>query len=740
MRNIRSGIVILIFLSLISLQVYNVSNNLRDDQGLNSPLPSLSTKQADILKIDIQVTAPNGYSMQGNTPIILKLSTIAAQLPGGYDAFGDTTPADSTDNIKWTGSYVTYENDIIPSQVDDIDSTIGYSADDEFLFQLPSDVSLASGESTDFALYIGTEELNLPEPIFPETCPIYDYPELKEVQQRFPDMLGTVYNLDNGKIRVSALVDAAWSSGGMYHLALTDELGENTWDAIKQGFLEDWEAWKWARFATVEQFIELNDAAGSNPFYLPDPSRTSLISGPVRCRIQMRSTPPYGKAASSWGTIPNLYGLVTYNLFANLPYVDYILDTTGSAKDEHPTLIIELQNREFNPGGYGSPYKGLYFPGYGWQDRSPDDLDTHIATSSDFTDPWYIEKLPPGEIMNPDWADSDKLGVGIIFNDAGLSNITWKRGSESVNLVYDAAEIPLHARYLPYDVTVTDDAISYMEAAYEEWLRPDPDFSFSVSTVNELPFEAIFVSRPDVYYDNNTNLIQIENITAISTQLGVINNTISSTHTYEVVTARQKTSTGLTGDLIWNSTTSSWEATNVDVSSLDLEIAYTVFATFQIGEIIGKSPYSKSFPEIPDIYAPTITSVIQSPMATAIIRHTDEVNVSALVTDDDSGVEKVILSYNNGEWFNITMSLISGLYVGTIPPQDEGLTIWYKIIAYDYEGNWNDTDLFSYTIAIEYRPGQGLLPLLGISAIIIIAVVVALRTMGMHRIKYDQVE
>ena len=87
------------------------------------------------------------------------------------------------------------------------------------------------------------------------------------------------------------------------------------------------------------------------------------------------------------------------------------------------------------------------------------------------------------------------------------------------------------------------------------------------------------------------------------------------------------------------------------------------------------------------------------------------------------------------------MQFQSGLYSGSIPAQQPGKTIQYKITAIDNspQQNTNTTRVYSYVVALEYQPGQGLLPLIGISGVIIVAVIVALRAAAMHRQKYDQV-
>jgi hypothetical protein len=67
------------------------------------------------------------------------------------------------------------------------------------------------------------------------------------------------------------------------------------------------------------------------------------------------------------------------------------------------------------------------------------------------------------------------------------------------------------------------------------------------------------------------------------------------------------------------------------------------------------------------------------------------VKVSVSVTDLESGVKNVTLSYstNDGPWTNISMNYnaATGLYEATIPGQPSGTTVKYMITAYDNAGN-----------------------------------------------------
>ena len=65
--------------------------------------------------------------------------------------------------------------------------------------------------------------------------------------------------------------------------------------------------------------------------------------------------------------------------------------------------------------------------------------------------------------------------------------------------------------------------------------------------------------------------------------------------------------------------------------------------------------------------------------------------------------------------------------------------IGYKITAVDNNENSNTTEEYEYAVALEYIQGQGLLPLVGVSGVLVVAVVIAFLLRGMHRQKYDQI-
>ena len=86
------------------------------------------------------------------------------------------------------------------------------------------------------------------------------------------------------------------------------------------------------------------------------------------------------------------------------------------------------------------------------------------------------------------------------------------------------------------------------------------------------------------------------------------------------------------------------------------------------------------------------------------------VTVSVNVTDTESGVRNVTISYSTNEgaiWTNVTMSKLTGdAYVGEIPELSAGTNIRYKIFAYDNAGNFAVDDkagqYYVYTVIPEF--------------------------------------
>jgi hypothetical protein len=111
------------------------------------------------------------------------------------------------------------------------------------------------------------------------------------------------------------------------------------------------------------------------------------------------------------------------------------------------------------------------------------------------------------------------------------------------------------------------------------------------------------------------------------------------------------------------------------------ELGNEANATFTVGFTIDNTP-------------PNITDVIQVPIN--INETTDDgVMVNATVTDAVSGVERVTLSYTdgNGTWVTTEMAKLEGnIWNGTIPAFPHGTTITYTIMAEDKAGNTVTTE------------------------------------------------
>jgi len=93
-----------------------------------------------------------------------------------------------------------------------------------------------------------------------------------------------------------------------------------------------------------------------------------------------------------------------------------------------------------------------------------------------------------------------------------------------------------------------------------------------------------------------------------------------------------------------------------------------------------------------------VERLIQNP------EYNDTVTVSANITDDESGVGTVLLSYWDGTyWLNTTM-LLNSLYEGHIPPIPYATEVKYKVYAADCAENWISSEIYSYLVTDTYPP------------------------------------
>ena len=98
-----------------------------------------------------------------------------------------------------------------------------------------------------------------------------------------------------------------------------------------------------------------------------------------------------------------------------------------------------------------------------------------------------------------------------------------------------------------------------------------------------------------------------------------------------------------------------------------------------------------------DDEAPNVTNITYSPTHPG---PNDAVTVTANVTDTESGIKDVVLSYStNGgvTWTNVVMSNITS-YSGTIPKQAEDTIIQFKIIAQDNASFTTESGVSSYKV------------------------------------------
>jgi len=108
-----------------------------------------------------------------------------------------------------------------------------------------------------------------------------------------------------------------------------------------------------------------------------------------------------------------------------------------------------------------------------------------------------------------------------------------------------------------------------------------------------------------------------------------------------------------------------------------------------------------------DTTKPFIDIPLQEP---ATVMPYQNVTISVNVTDTESGIAEVILSYsadNGTTWNNVTMTPETGdVYMGQISGFSEGTHVWYKIIAYDNAGNAETNNnlgqYYIYTVIPEF--------------------------------------
>lgn len=142
------------------------------------------------------------------------------------------------------------------------------------------------------------------------------------------------------------------------------------------------------------------------------------------------------------------------------------------------------------------------------------------------------------------------------------------------------------------------------------------------------------------------------------------------------------------------------------------------------------NPAYLSIKQEADTTPPSINTPSQDPPEDNV-QPDQAVTVSVNVTDAESGVREVILSYRADEgaaWTNVTMSRANGdTYVGQIPGLTAETNVQYKIIAYDNAGNFAVNDkagqYFVYTVIPEFPTW----PLLLLMFIVLTAVIILVK-------------
>jgi len=128
--------------------------------------------------------------------------------------------------------------------------------------------------------------------------------------------------------------------------------------------------------------------------------------------------------------------------------------------------------------------------------------------------------------------------------------------------------------------------------------------------------------------------------------------------------------------------------------SANTVVLFKIVANDTLGNTAESDVYSYT---VVDNEPPTISNVTWTPLEPI---HNETVTVIAYI-NDSGGIDSVILSYIHGEleeWNNVTMSLVNGAYVGTIPAYPETTPIYFRIIATDTVGNEAVSAIYHYTV------------------------------------------
>lgn len=182
----------------------------------------------------------------------------------------------------------------------------------------------------------------------------------------------------------------------------------------------------------------------------------------------------------------------------------------------------------------------------------------------------------------------------------------------------------------------------------------------------------------------------------------------------------------------------SWIVTeDVNRARSNQQISWVLVSTSKtIDNFVSKDPkyWSEYKPRLiitftlPDVKPPQILNITQDPQRDKVEPFQD-VKVMASVTDDVTGVKDVILFYTIDDgltWIDLNMiyNFTSKLYETVIEGKPPDTIIGYKIIAYDYVGNYkiedNSGQYYTYTVIPEFPSSITLLLLMTVCGIAII--------------------
>jgi hypothetical protein len=91
-----------------------------------------------------------------------------------------------------------------------------------------------------------------------------------------------------------------------------------------------------------------------------------------------------------------------------------------------------------------------------------------------------------------------------------------------------------------------------------------------------------------------------------------------------------------------------------------------------------------------------LLSILRTPIKP---NYDEGVVVSANITDAVAGVDKALLSYTcDMTWHNVSMNRFNDTFNATIPPQSYGTLVNYKTYANDTNGNWWESNTYSYIV------------------------------------------